>query len=96
MHINWKIRLRNPVFWAEILLAVFAPLLAYFGLRFEDLTTWSAIGQLLLEAAQNPVIVVSVLVSVWNAVCDPTTAGISDSRRALHYEAPWSDKVGDA
>ena len=88
MKINWKVRTRNPLFWAELAAAVVLPVLACLGLRWEDMTTWAALGAVLLEAVKNPVVLVSVAVSIWNAVTDPTTEGISDSPRAMTYEKP--------
>lgn len=88
MKINWKVRVKNPVFWANIAASVILPILAYMGLNWADMTTWAALGGVLLSAVQNPVIVVAVIVSVWNALNDPTTAGLSDSDRALTYTEP--------
>ena len=88
MKINWKVRFNNPVFWANLAMAVVLPVLAYLGLNWEDMTTWAALRAVLVQAVQNPVIVVSVIVSVWNLLNDPTTAGLSDSERALTYEKP--------
>lgn len=88
MKINWKVRLRNPVFWVQVAVAVILPILAHLGLEWEDMTTWEALGGILVDAVKNPVIVVAVIVSVWNAVVDPTTAGIGDSAQALTYEEP--------
>ena len=88
MKINWKVRFRNPLFWAELAAAVVLPVLTYLGLRWEDMTTWAALGAAMKGALGNPVILVSVAVSVWNAVTDPTTKGICDSARALGYENP--------
>lgn len=86
--INWKVRLRNPVFWAELAAAVVLPILAYMGLGWEDMTSWAALGGIFLEAVKNPVILTAVVVSVWNAVNDPTTKGLKDSDRAMTYEKP--------
>ena len=91
MKINWKVRVKNPVFWVEIGAAILLPILAHLGLNWEDMTTWVALGGVLLDAIKNPVIVVSVLVSVWNAITDPTTSGVSDSTQALTYEKPKSE-----
>lgn len=91
MKINWKVRLRNPVFWVQIAVAVILPMLANLGLAWEDMTTWAALGGVLLESIKNPVIVVAVIVSVWNAVIDPTTAGVGDSSQALTYEKPKAE-----
>ena len=91
MNINWKVRLKNPVFWAQIAVAILLPILAYFGLSWEDMTTWGAIGQVLLDAVKNPVVIVSVVVSVFNTLTDPTTKGLSDSKQALTYTQPKAD-----
>ena len=86
--INFKVRLRNPVFIAQLVLAVLTPILAYAGLTVQDLTTWKALGELLLGALSNPYVLGLVIVSVFNAVTDPTTAGVKDSERALTYDYP--------
>ena len=88
MKINWKVRFNNPVFWRNIAIAIVAPILAYFGLNWYQITTWAALGDLFTQAAANPVIIVSVIVSVWNAINDPTTAGDSDSKQAMTYSKP--------
>lgn len=85
---NWLVRFKNPVFWAQIILAVFTPILAYAGLTAEDLNTWSALGDLIMGALSNPYVLMLVVVSVWNAVNDPTTSGVTDSTQALTYEEP--------
>ena len=36
--INWKVRFKNPVWWAQMVLAIFTPILAYAGLTAQDLT----------------------------------------------------------
>lgn len=88
MKINWKVRVKNPLFWVEIGAAILLPILAYLGLSWEDMTSWEALGEVLFSAIQNPVIVVATVVSVWNAITDPTTKGISDSEQALTYTKP--------
>ena len=88
MKINWKVRLRNPVFWAQVAAAAVLPILAQLGLSWEDMDTWAALWEALTAAVKSPVILTAVAVSVWNAVNDPTTRGLSDSPRALGYERP--------
>ena len=88
MKINLKVRFKNPVFIAQLVLAVITPIIGYLGLTVEDLSTWGKLGEILLEAVRNPYVLALVLVSVWNAVNDPTTTGLSDSERALTYEEP--------
>lgn len=93
--INIKVRFRNPVFIAQLILAVLTPILAYAGLTMQDLTTWKALGDLLLSAVKNPYVLSLVVVSVFNAITDPTTAGITDSERALTYDFPHRKEVDD-
>ena len=88
MKINWKVRFKNPVFWVQIAVAIVVPALTDFGMTWDDMTTWAALGKLLLEIIKNPVVVVSVVISVVNAITDPTTKGISDSTHALGYDKP--------
>lgn len=86
--INLKVRFKNPVFIAQIVLAVLTPILAYAGLTTSDLTTWGALGTLLCDALGNPYVLSLVVISVWNAVNDPTTEGLSDSAKAMEYTKP--------
>ena len=88
MKLNFKVRFKNPVFLTQLVLAILTPLLAYAGLTMQELTTWNALGSLLSEAIRNPYVLGLVLVSLWNAVNDPTTSGLSDSSGALTYTKP--------
>lgn len=88
MKINWKVRITNPLFWVQVGLAILMPILAYLGITVEDLTSWPILGDALLSAIKNPYVLGLVLVSVWNAINDPTTVGISDSTQALTYNRP--------
>ena len=88
MKINLKVRLKNPVFIAQIILAILTPILAYAGLTMQDITTWKALGDLIMNALSNPYVLGLVGVSVWNAINDPTTKGIGDSANALLYNKP--------
>lgn len=88
MKINLKVRLKNPVFIAQIILAILTPILAYAGLTMQDITTWKTLGDLIMNALSNPYVLGLVGVSVWNAINDPTTKGIGDSANALLYNKP--------
>ena len=85
---NLKVRFKNPVFIAQLILAILTPILAYAGLTVQDLTSWQALGEILLGAIRNPSVLGLIVVSVWNALNDPTTAGITDSAQALTYDKP--------
>ena len=85
---NLKVRFKNPIFIAQFILAILTPILAYAGLTLQDLTTWNALGKLLIDALRNPYVLGLIAVSVWNALNDPTTVGITDSELAMTYDKP--------
>ncbi len=86
MKINWKVRFKNPLFIAQLGMSILVPILAYAGLTVQDLTTWKALGDLLLSAFSNPYVLGLVSISVYNAVLDPTTKGLNDSLNVLNRE----------
>lgn len=88
MKINWTVRFHNPLWCAQVIAGVFLPVLAYYGLNWEDMTSWRAIWDILVQAVQNPVVVVAALTNLWSAITDPTTAGMNDSERAMMYDKP--------
>ena len=85
---NLKVRFKNPIFIAQLILAILTPILAYAGLTVQDLTSWTKLGELLLNALSNPYVLGLIAVSVWNALNDPTTAGVKDSAQAMTYQVP--------
>lgn len=89
MKLNLKVRAKNPVFWINLSVSLMGIILAYFGLNWEQMTTWKSITDMLFQAIQNPVVVIAALGCIWNALNDPTTAGLSDSARALNYKKPY-------
>lgn len=90
MKINWKVRFNknNIKFIAQVIISVIVPILTYFGLQASDLTTWGKVWDTLVRAISNPYVVVMALVSLFNAITDPTTKGVGDSDNALTYTNP--------
>lgn len=86
--INWKVRIKNPIWWAQVILGISTPVLAYAGLNASELDTWEEVLALLIEVFTNPYMLSLAVVSAWNAVNDPTTSGLADSAQALEYEWP--------
>lgn len=86
MKINWKIRLQNPVWWAQMACAVVLPLVVGMGYEWTDMTSWATLGDVIAAALGNPVICASMLASAWACITDPTTSGTSDSASALGRE----------
>lgn len=86
--INWKVRIKNKQFWISVIPAVALvaqAVAAVFGYTL-DLST--LVGKIL--AVVDAVFALLVILGV---VVDPTTAGVSDSKRALTYEEPWQDET---
>lgn len=84
--INWKVRILNKTFWLALVpaLALLAQAFANifnFKLEFGD-----TVDKILVFI--NVLFAFLVLVGVVN---DPTTAGLSDSSRALGYHEPNED-----
>lgn len=76
-NINWKLRLQSKTFWVA-LVSLLGILAQQLGLKAPDN----------LEGVVNTLLAIGVLVGV---ITDPTTAGISDSEKALTYEKPKKD-----
>lgn len=89
--INWSVRFKNRAFVTRFVLALVLPILAYFGIKFEDLTSWGAVFTLLGKFVSNPYLVGLTVFNALNIVPDPTTAGFGDSKRALNYYEPHND-----
>lgn len=96
MKINWKVRFskQNMSFILRFIAALIIPVLAYMGYRFEDLTTWSMVGEVFLQFISNPFLIGLTVINAINLVPDPTTQGISDSEQALKYSYPKKDVDG--
>lgn len=83
MKINWKVRISNKQFWLALipaLLLLLQVVAAVFGFALD----LSDLGNKLL-AVVNALFAVLVILGIVN---DPTVQGISDSARALEYQAP--------
>ena len=83
MKINLLVRLKNKAFWLALipaLLLVVQAVAALFGYRWDFVVLNQQIA-----AVINAVIAVLAILGVVN---DPTTAGVTDSDRAMGYSKP--------
>lgn len=85
--INWKVRIKNKIFWLSIIPAILLliqAVAAVFGytLDFTDLS----------EKLVAVVEALFVVLTILGIVADPTTSGVSDSNLAMTYEKPKEDK----
>ena len=84
--INWKVRIKNKVFWLTFipaLLLLIQAIAAVFGysLDFTDLQ----------QKILNVVEALFAVLAILGIVTDPTTAGIGDSNLAMTYQKPKKD-----
>ena len=83
MTINWKVRIKNPLFWTALISAVLllvTRICALFGIYIDT----ALLGEQLAEIVK---VMFEILV-ILGVVVDPTTEGISDSALAMTYEYP--------
>ena len=84
--INWKVRIKNKLFWVSLIPAVLLlaqAVAAVFGFTLD----LGELGNQLLTVVNAVFGVLAVL----GVVTDPTTDGVSDSAQALTYDAPKKD-----
>lgn len=86
MKINWKVRVKNKMFWLSIvpaLLLLVQTIAAPFGYKFD----FGVLNQQLADIINAAFVVLTIL----GVVVDHTTNGISDSSQALEYKQPRKD-----
>ena len=81
---NIPVRMKNPWFWVGLGGVV----LTAMGVHPEMLTSWGLVFQAVKDLVSNPFMLGSAAVAVLGVFVDPTTAGVSDSVRAMTYTTP--------
>ena len=84
--INWSVRLKNKNFWLALVPALALLAQAFANIFNLSLEFGDTVDKILVFI--NVLFAFLVLVGVVN---DPTTAGLSDSERALTYTEPNED-----
>ena len=84
--INWKVRINNKLWWCEVIPAVALVVQAIAAVFGYSLDFSTLVGKIL--AVVDAVFALLVILGI---VVDPTTAGVSDSKRAMTYTEPWED-----
>jgi phi LC3 family holin len=88
MQMNWKVRFRNKT-W----LTMFCSLVV--GFVFNILKMFDIVPAVTQNLVMEIVGNVLTFLGLVGVIVDPTTAGISDSDRAMSYEEPWVDPPDD-
>lgn len=81
--INWKVRIKNKVFWLTLIPAIIL-LIQEIASLFGIVIDLSAISANLIDVVEALFVILSII----GIVTDPTTTGITDSERALTYDKP--------
>ena len=91
MKVNIPVRMKNPWFWVGVVSVAITAI----GVDPQTFTSWAAVWEGIKAVAQNPVQLVTMVLAVLSVFIDPTTAGLSDSEKALTYSAPRKDSHED-
>lgn len=86
MKINWKVRFKNKT-WLSMFLSLII------GFVFNMLKLFDVYPVVTESSIVNIVSQVLTFLGLIGVLVDPTTAGVSDSNRAMNYEDPWNDKT---
>ena len=81
--INWKVRIKNKLFWLAIIPAILVlirAVAAVFGFELD----FAVLGDRLTAVVEAVFAVLAIL----GIVVDPTTYGVGDSSLAMMYESP--------
>ena len=81
--INWKVRIRNKLFWLAFIPAVLV-LICEVGAVFGYTIELTALGNRLAAVVEA----VFALLAILGVVNDPTTEGLQDSNLAMTYQEP--------
>lgn len=85
MKLNWKVRFRNKLWLSEFIACILT--FAYTILGMFDIYP-----EFTQNDAARIINALLMFLSLVGVITDPTTAGISDSNRAMGYEIPYSDE----
>ena len=86
--INWKVRIKNPVFWATVLPAAVSFVYCVLG-------AFEIVPALTESMVLNIISTVLTALTTLGVLVDPTTAGVKDSALAMTYGAPRKDDTGE-
>lgn len=90
MKINWMVRIKNRTFWLTFIPAVLL-LIQVVAAVFGYTLDLGELGNKLIDVVNALFAVLAIL----GIVTDPTTAGVSDSKQAMTYETPKSEREAE-
>ena len=81
MNINWKVRMKNPVFWVTFIPSICAAI-------YTILSCFGVVPSISEEVLVKALLVFVSVLETLGVLVDPTTKGTSDSERAMGYDQP--------
>ena len=87
-NINWKARLKNPVFWMTVIPAAVSCIYTVLG-------AFGIVPALSESMVMNMLSVIVTALTTLGVLVDPTTAGICDSKLAMTYDEPKKQENTD-
>ena len=85
MKLNCKVRFHNKT-WLSMFISLIV------GFIFNLLKMFDVVPAITENLVMNLVGQVLTILGLFGVIVDPTTAGLSDSNRAMTYEEPWKDE----
>lgn len=84
MKINWKVRLRNPIFWITMVPMVLSAVY--------EILAWAGVTPAIPEGSVLRILQLIVkILGMLGIINDPTVKGLLDSLRAMTYTTPFAD-----
>ena len=84
MKLNWKVRFKNKVWLTSFISLII-------GFVYNVLMAFDIFPAVTQNAVMQIVSNVLEFLGLIGVIVDPTTAGVSDSNRAMSYTEPWKD-----
>lgn len=78
MNIEIKKRLSNPQFWIRIVLSAGFPIFILMGLQPENINTWEALGNAIIEFVSNPYWVIYFFVLLYQSFMKSITDNVEE------------------
>lgn len=88
MRVNWKVRFKNKT-WLSMFISLIV------GFTFNILKLFDVFPSITENTVLNIINEILTFLGLIGVLVDPTTAGLSDSNRAMTYVKPWNDETGD-
>lgn len=84
MQMNWKIRFKNKVWLSSFIATIVSFIYTILGM-------FDVAPEITQNVIMNVVNGILLMLSLTGVIVDPTTAGLSDSDRAMTYDEPYAN-----